>query len=166
MGRRVQPYRRKYEGKTDYRKRLVLLKSSLPRLVVRKSNKSIQVQLVLYKPDGDHVVATVRATDLAGHGWDASTGNLPAAYLTGVLLATKVKGHGVEDAIVDIGLQTHHKGGRLYAAVKGAIDAGLPVRCSQEALPSMERITGEHIGEQVPALVEKTKKKIMKEDHE
>ena len=40
------PFRRKREGKTNYKKRLGLLKSKSLRLVVRKSNKHILVQLV------------------------------------------------------------------------------------------------------------------------
>ena len=91
MGKRVLQYRRKQQGKTDYKKRLALLKSGLPRLVIRGSNKNMQVQLVEYQEDGDKVLATTRASDLKKQGWNKSTGNLPAAYLTGLLLAKKSK---------------------------------------------------------------------------
>ena len=47
----VKPRRRR-EGKTDYRKRLRLLRSRKIRMVVRKSLKNTQVQLVEYK-EGD-----------------------------------------------------------------------------------------------------------------
>ena len=39
--------RRRLEHKTDYKARLGLLKSNMPKLVVRKSNRYITVQLVI-----------------------------------------------------------------------------------------------------------------------
>jgi large subunit ribosomal protein L18 len=137
-------YRRKREGKTDYRKRLVLLKSGLPRLVIRASNKSIQAQLVKYEADGDKVLATARASELKKLGWNGACGNTPAAYLTGLLLAQKL-GDFDGDIIVDIGLQKHHKGGRIYAVAKGAVDGGLSVRVGEDVFPSEERINGSHM---------------------
>ncbi len=159
------PYRRKRVGRTDYKKRLVLLKSGLVRLVVRASNKSMQAQLVEYQPDGDKVIATVRASDLGKLGWKGATGNLPSAYLTGLLLASKAKKSVPGDVILDIGLQKHHKGGRLYAVAKGAIEGGLKVRCSDDVLPPDERAHGKHIGEAVPKDVAQTKTRIMSEKH-
>ena len=41
-------FRRKREGKTDYRKRLKLLLGGKPRLVVRKSLKNITAQIAVY----------------------------------------------------------------------------------------------------------------------
>ena len=143
-------YRRKRAGRTDYRKRLVLLKSGLPRLVIRASNKSIQAQIVSYEADGDKILATARASDLKKLGWTTATGNTPAAYLTGMLLAKKLKSIKFEnDVIIDIGLQQHHKGGRLYAVAKGAIDGGLNVRVGEDVLPSDERINGAHLNEKI-----------------
>lgn len=163
---RVIQYRRKRVGKTDYRKRLALLKSHLPRLVVRASNKSIQAQLVQYNPDGDSVIATARATQLRKFGWKHPTANIPAAYLTGVLLADFAKKHITNhDVIIDIGLQKHHKGGRLYAVAKGARDGGLKVRCSDDVFPSDERLTGTHVSESLPAEVAAMKIKIMSENN-
>jgi large subunit ribosomal protein L18 len=134
-------FRRKREGRTDYRKRLALLKSRLPRLVVRKSNKHMIIQLVSYEPDGDKVLLTARSTELKKFGWTGATGNIPAAYLTGYLLAKKAK---KEKAIVDIGYQIHQAGSRIYAAVKGAKDGGLDVACSEKVFPNEDRITGKH----------------------
>lgn len=157
--KRVQ-YRRKREGKTDYKKRLALLKSGLPRLVVRRSNKGIQAQIVEYEENGDKVIATVHASELAKHGWKGATGNIPSAYLTGILLANKAK--MTNDVIVDIGLQKHHPGGRLYAVAKGAIDAGLKVRIGEDVLPPEERLQGGHINEQMAAAVADMKIKLLK----
>jgi large subunit ribosomal protein L18 len=138
-------YRRKREGRTDYKKRLVLLKSGLPRLVIRLSNKGAQAQIVAYEPDGDKVLATATTKSLAKFGWTRATGNIPAAYLAGLLLAKRVKGKISSDVILDIGLQKHHKGGRIYAVAKGAIDGGIQVRIGEETLPSDERAAGSHL---------------------
>ena len=45
----VVPFKRKREGKTDYKKRLKLLSSSKPRLVIRKSLKNMTVQIIEYE---------------------------------------------------------------------------------------------------------------------
>jgi large subunit ribosomal protein L18 len=158
----VIQYRRKRAGLTDYRKRLVMLKSGLARLVVRGSNRGIQVQLVRYAADGDVVLATARATDLKKLGWSGALGNTPAAYLTGLLLAHKAGTKANGDVILDIGLQSHHKGGRLYAAVKGAIDGGLAVRVGEDVMPSEERLSGSHIDEGLAKQLEAVKQKIRK----
>jgi large subunit ribosomal protein L18 len=48
----VKP-RRQREGRTNYRKRLKLLRSGKVRAVVRKSIKNTQIQLIEYKEKGD-----------------------------------------------------------------------------------------------------------------
>lgn len=157
----VMSYRRKREGRTDYKRRLVLLKSTLPRLVVRASNKSIQGQLVSYEPNGDKVHATARATELKKLGWEHAIGNTSAAYLTGLLLATKLKKHNIKsDIIVDLGLTKHHPGGRAYGLVKGMVDGGFVVRVSDEALPSQERLNGVHMNEKVAKSIVALKAKL------
>ena len=45
------PFRRRREAKTNYRHRLKLLKSGLPRAVVRKSLKHTTVQFIKYDRD-------------------------------------------------------------------------------------------------------------------
>ncbi|MBR9702567.1 50S ribosomal protein L18, partial [Candidatus Woesearchaeota archaeon] len=143
-------FRRKREGRTDYRKRLALLKSRLPRLVVRRTNKHTILQVVQYHPDGDKILATVTSGLLLKHGWKGSTANSAAAYLTGLLLAQKIKGTKLNgDLIVDIGLHRHKAGSRLYAAVRGAKDAGLAIKCSDDVLPGDERLNGEHLSADV-----------------
>ena len=156
-------FRRKREGRTDYRKRLALLKSRLPRLVVRKTNKHIILQVAQYVPDGDKVLATITSSALAQHGWKGSTSNSAAAYLTGVLLAQKLKGKQLGgDLIVDIGLHRHKAGSRLYAAVRGAKDGGLPIKCADDVLPGDERLSGEHLSADVKKSFDAVKQKIMK----
>ncbi len=138
-------YRRKREGKTHYKKRLELLKSNVDRLVVRVSNTSITLQLVEYHPDGDKVVVTYNSKKLADFGWDFSKKSLPACYLAGLECGVLAKKKGVAKAILDIGLQTPKAGSRIYAALKGVIDAGVEVPSSDNIFPSEERISGQHI---------------------
>ena len=44
-------------------------------------------------------------------------------------------------------MQVPHGSGRLFAAVKGLVDAGVDVHVSDEVLPDAERIGGTHIKE-------------------
>ena len=142
---RFLEYKRKRQGRTNYRKRLTLLVSGSPRLVIRKTNKNIVVQIVKYNEDGDNVVVTSTSAKLGKFGWNYAKGNMPAAYLAGLVAGKQALAKGVDNAIVDLGLQTPSKGSRLYAAVKGVLDAGVKVPCSKEALPSDERLRGLHI---------------------
>lgn len=157
--RHVLPFRRKREGKTNYKKRLALLKSGLPRLVLRKSNKHVQLQLVEYRPDGDHVLVTVSSKTLAQLGWQHGTKSIPAAYCAGLITGKRCVEKGVKDAIVDLGLQKHRAGTVLYAAVKGVIDGGLAVRAQDAVFPPPERLAGSGLTaakqDEVAALIKK-----------
>ncbi|MFT4297565.1 MAG: 50S ribosomal protein L18 [Candidatus Woesearchaeota archaeon] len=134
----------KRQDKTDYNKRLDLLKSGLTRLVVRISSKNIIAQLVDYEPSGDKVVAAVSTKNIEKLGWKASRTNLSAAYLLGYLLAAKSKGK-VKKAIFDIGKRRSLLHSRVYAVVKGAIDGGIEIPVQEDIFPSEERIQGNHI---------------------
>lgn len=138
-------FRRSRGGRTDYRYRLKLLLGKLPRLVVRKSNKHFRLQIAEYTPTGDVILAQASTQALEKAGWKASTGSTPSAYLCGMLLAKKALQKNVKECILDIGLNVSVKGSSLYAAVKGAVDGGLKVRCGTDVFPSQERIRGEHI---------------------
>lgn len=150
--KRVVPYRRKREGRTNYKKRLGLLKSGKPRMVIRISNKYIQVQLVQYEPDGDRVLLTLHSKQFA-EGRCAK--NLPSAYCVGYLFGKAALEKGVNEAIVDIGFQQHRAGTRLYAVVKGAVDAGFTVPVSESVFPTPERLRGDHLPNGAAALFKK-----------
>ena len=70
--RRVIPFRRKREGKTNYKKRIAFLTSEKPRLVIRKSLKNITAQIVIYEPKGDKVIASACSAELTKLGWKFS----------------------------------------------------------------------------------------------
>jgi len=138
------PLKRKKQGRTDYNNRLHSLMSKHPRLVVRKSNKNMQVQLIKYGEKGDIIIKTFHTKHLNKYGWDINCGNIPAAYLVGYLAGLSLKG---EEAILDIGLQAPIRGSRIFAVVKGAHDGGLKIKFSEEILPKAERLSGKHIAE-------------------
>lgn len=138
------PMRRRRERKTDYDKRLELLKSGKARAVVRLSNNHTRVHISSFNREGDINEAQTVSKELEDLGWEHHTGNLPAAYLTGFLAGMKTD---VSEAVLDNGLRSVKKGSRLFAAVKGLQDAGVEVPASDEVLPSEERVRGEHIEE-------------------
>ena len=141
------PMRRRREARTDYHQRLRLLKSGKPRLVARKSNQQVRAQLVVTGPDGDNTVASARASDLREYGWEAPLGNMPAAYLTGLLAGLRALEAGVEDAVLDIGLNSPTPGSKVFAVQEGAIDAGLDIPHNDSVLAEWPRTRGEHIAE-------------------
>lgn len=153
------PYRRRREGKTDYRRRKALIISGKPRLVVRGTLNNMIAQIVAAKPHGDEVLASAHSRELfKKYGWRAPRGNLPAAYLTGFLCGLKAKAKGVEEAVLDIGLHSPTKGARVFAAMRGVLDAGLVIPHSEEKLPNEKRIQGIHIAQYAKTLSANTEK--------
>jgi large subunit ribosomal protein L18 len=147
------PYRRRREGKTDYKARKVSVLSGKRRVVIRSSLKNVTVQIVAAKPNGDEVLVSAHSRELAKkYGWKAPAGNLPTAYLTGFLCGLKAKAQGIEEAISDIGLHAPSKGARVFAVLKGILDAGIHIPHSEEKLPDEKRIRGEHIAQYAKGL--------------
>ncbi len=139
------PFRRKRERITNYRKRLVVLRSKFPRTVVRTSLKNIIIQLTTYNSEGDKVLLHADSKELSKYGWLASGGNVPAAYLTGYLFGMRAKKHDMCEAILDIGLHVSTKGSRVYAALRGMLDGGMNIPHDKECLPDEGRVSGKHI---------------------
>jgi len=149
------PLRRRREGKTDYRLRKKLILSGLPRLVVRGSLKHFTVQVTKAEINGDRVLASAHTKQLVrDFGWRGACGNIPAAYLTGLLAGLRAVNNGIKKAVLDIGLFSPIKGSRVFAALKGAIDAGMEIPCSEEVLPDEDRILGKHIADYALKLLE------------
>lgn len=137
-------FRRRSEGRTDYSKRLALLKGNKTRLVVRKTNRYILVQAVNWGEQGDVAVTSATSRELKKFGFDGKS-NTPSAYLTGFLCGVKAKAKGVGDVVFDMGLYTPSKGSVVYAALKGAVDAGLKANFGAEKMPSADRVEGKHL---------------------
>ncbi|WP_414836553.1 50S ribosomal protein L18 [Candidatus Nanohalococcus occultus] len=140
---RVQKRRRR-DQETDYQNRLSLLKSGKPRAVVRTSNQHTRVQVSEFEREGDRNTAQTVSKQLEEFGWDHSTGNLPAAYLTGFLAGMKAD---TDKAVLDTGLRSIKAGGRTFAAVQGLNDAGVHVPVGEQMVPEQGRLHGEHIEE-------------------
>lgn len=147
---RVQ-LRRRREGKTDYQARKALVVSGKPRLIARSSLKHVLAQIVVAKLHGDEVKAAALSRELREFGWQASTGNVPSAYLTGLLCGLRAKKAGIAEAVLDIGLTPPTKGSKLFAVLSGVSDAGLDVPYDEEKIVK-ERINGYHIAVYAKAL--------------
>ncbi|MBI2669178.1 50S ribosomal protein L18 [Candidatus Woesearchaeota archaeon] len=144
------PYRRRREQKTNYHQRLRLLLSQKPRVVVRLTGRKVIGQVIQFQPQGDKVLAAADSVALVKLGWNYSLKNMPATYLTGLLLGKKALKAGVQEAALDTGLRSPIHGGRIFAFLKGVVDAGLHVPHAKEVLPSAERISGKHISMAIP----------------
>jgi len=120
----------------------------VPRLVVRLSLKHAIVQVIEAESIGDKVLVSAHSNELAkAYGWLSNRGNIPSAYLTGLLCGFKAMANGVDKAFLDIGLHIPSKGTRIFAALKGAVDAGVEVPHSEDILPDEGRISGKHIAD-------------------
>jgi len=156
---------RRRAGKTDYKARFKLLKSCLPRVIVRKTNRYITAQYVKSEQAQDFVVITVSSKELLKYGWKkeqaGSLKSLPAAYLTGLLLGKKIKQMNKENkAILDIGLHRNVKKSRIYVVLNGLIDSGMEIKHKKEVFPDEKRIKGEHLKNKID--FEKIKENILK----
>ncbi len=139
-------FRRRRQGLTDYRRRLALLKSHQPRIVVRCSNTQTTVQIIRFGSPGDQVVTSAISKHLRQHGWEAGLASLPAAYLTGLLAGKQALKEGVKGGVLDLGLATAHvAGSKVYAALQGLVEAGLEIPHSGKILPPSERLEGKHM---------------------
>ena len=156
------PYRRKREGKTNYKKRLQMLVSRQMRLVIRASLNNMIIQLVEFHPEGDKILLSASSRELIKMGWKHNRGNLPASYLAGQLFGRKAKQKKYNGAILDLGLQSNVKGSRIYAALKGVVDFGFSVPHTDDIFPSEDRIKGKHINDAVAKDFDKILKEIAK----
>ncbi|MFW9873629.1 MAG: 50S ribosomal protein L18 [Candidatus Thorarchaeota archaeon] len=141
-----RPHQRRFEGKTDYHKRLKLLKSRKLRVVIRVSNNHTRVQIIESKLGGDRVLISAFSKELSSkYGWAASTGNIPASYLTGYLAGLRAKNKNIQEAIFDLGIFYHRN--RVLAACKAIIDAEIQIPYHEDFFPEdlEERIKGIHI---------------------
>ncbi len=157
-----QVFKRKREGKTDYRRRLALLKSGNDRLVIRISGKNIIGQVVRYDEAGDRVILTVTGATLAKNGLDVKGNSSLACYLVGLEIAKRAKEKGINELVLDVGRRRLVKGGRIAAALKGVIEGDCEVPHDPSIFPDEKRIMGSHLknGGLTPAKFKEYVKKI------
>jgi large subunit ribosomal protein L18 len=156
-------FRRRREGKTDYRKRLALLKSHRTRLVVRRTNTRTIVQFIDVSEKGDVVRAAATSLELKKYGWSSVHSNTPSSYLAGLLAARRALKAGVKGAVLDVGLAVPVRGGGVFAALKGAVDGGVKVPHAPDVLPKEERLNGTHINKSLKAPFDAARKQILEE---
>ena len=154
-------FKRRRCGKTNYKKRLNLVKSNKHRLIVRVSNSYINASVVQYEKDGDKTSIFVSSKNLKKFGWKHPLKNVPSAYLTGILISSKAKEKNIKECILDIGSHTPTKGARVFAVLKGAVDGGLNVPHEDTKIPNEKRLKGEHIDKSLSKDIEEIKKKIL-----
>ena len=164
-------YRRRREGKTDYQARRRLIQqdknkyeSKKYRLVVRRTNSRIIVQIIFATIQGDRVLAQADSKELRRFGLEAGFTNYAASYATGLLLARRLltdlgmsdmyKGVEAADgeffdvyekgidsnrrpfrALLDVGLVRTTTGNRVFGALKGAVDGGIHVPHNTKRFP-------------------------------
>ena len=87
----------------------------------------------------------VTSDKLKDFGWDKSFKSIPASYLVGLLAGMKALKKGINEVVLDIGLNISTKGNKIYAAAKGFNDAGIHLKLGKNILPDESRIMGEHI---------------------
>jgi len=131
------------ECKTDYLKRLILLKSEKPRIVFRKTNMYIIGQYVESEAAQDKII-------------------FGASYLTGYLVAKKILKDKLKEPIVDLGMQRVIKKTKIFAFIKGLIDGGIKIKCDKENFPEAERLSGKSTKEDISKIVQEVKSKIDK----
>jgi len=136
-------FRRRREGKTDYRARKRLCAQSKDkynspryRLVVRYSNKYVQCQIVYAEMNGDKVVCSAHSSELRNFGINFGLKNFSASYATGLLLARRaLRRYGMDEMYegneVDGKVRTVQYGNRtLYVEDLDWETERRPLRCN------------------------------------
>merc|ERR1711966_129389 len=161
-------FRRRREGRTDYRQRKRLCcqaknkyQSPKYRLVVRFTNRQVICQIVFSLIDGDRVLTSASSNELPRYGLKVGLKNYAAAYCTGLLCARRLLAKvGLDDvyegndevdedkrpfrALLDVGCKTTSTGCRIFGALKGAADGGLDVPHSEKRFPGYDRDSKEY----------------------
>jgi len=121
-------FRRRREGRTDYRQRHKLItqdknkyQSPKYRLVVRFSNRYVSVQIIAAEIAGDRVICAASSKELSKYGLTLGLKNYAAAYCTGLLCARRLLKQvgldevysGVEEPTGEI-VSTKGENGRTY----------------------------------------------------
>ncbi len=142
--------KRRMQRKTDYKNRFLLLRSPLPRLIARKTNRYLIAQIVESNQAQDRVIIGITSKFLLKKGWKTpliSIKNKEAAYLTGFMIAKLSLKKNIRSVVFDIGMHRNVHKSKLYALLKGAIDAGLKIPSNSEILPQNNILKNEEIKE-------------------
>jgi large subunit ribosomal protein L18 len=159
--------RRQKECKTDYHKRIKLLKGNSPRIVFRKTNKYVVCQYVTSKQAQDKVEMGISSKDLLNYGWPkefaGSLKSISASYFLGLLMGKKITQKKLEKPIIDFGMIRNIHKSKIYAFLNGLNDAGIGIKCEKELFPTEDRIKGKHMKNDISKVFDKIKLNIEKE---
>lgn len=154
--------RRRKERKTDYKKRIKILKGNLPRIVFRKTNRYLLIQYIKSKEAQDTVIFGFDSRKLLEYGWPKSSRgglkSLPAAYLIGYLAGTEIMKRKLEIPIVDFGMARVISKSKIHSFIKGLVDSGIKIKHKKEAFPDDSKIKGEFLKNKIS--FEEIKKRI------
>jgi len=136
-------FRRRREGRTDYRQRHKLITqdknkylSPKYRLVVRFTNRFVLVQVISAEIIGDKVLCAASSKELEKYGLKTGLKNYAAAYCTGLLVARRLlKQLGMDDIYTGVEeptgevVSTKGENGRTYFVPSLDEDGRKPFRC-------------------------------------
>jgi len=103
-----------------------------------KSLKNMNAQLVIPGKEGDATLVSANSVELKKYGYSSGTGNLPSAYLTGLLLGFRAKKMDMQRLYSTLESITPQKVDGFLPVLKGAVDSGLEVPHDPEIFPSEE----------------------------
>jgi len=150
---KIQKLRRR-KNKTDYLKRLKLLKSEKPRIVFRKTNKFIISEYIISKEAQDATIIGLDSRKLKEYGWpekaQGSLKSITSSYLTGYLTGKTIIKRNLEMPILDTGMNRAIHKNKIYGFIKGLIDAGIKINCDKNFFPDESRIKGQHLKNKIP----------------
>lgn len=120
---------------------------------MRFTNTDVICQVVYAKLQGDVILTSAYAHELANYGIKVGLTNFAAAYCTGLLCARRVltnlgldktqfneeEGPHAFKAYLDVGLSRTSTGAKLFAAMKGAVDGGLNIPHSEKRFPGYDK---------------------------
>lgn len=141
----VPIFRRRREGKTDYRKRRGIIVGEKEFLTVSISGKYVYGQIHRASSNGDFTICSATSLSLAKiAGWKGYSKNLPSAYLTGYLLGKRALAKNISNLVFYSGIDRFVHGSRIASLLNGAKEAGLNVMVDKKSLPD-EKLSLIHI---------------------
>ena len=156
--------RRRREFKTDYLKRIKLLKSETPRVVFRKTNRFLTAQYVTSSEAKDKIEFGISSRKLKDFGWskefEGSLKSVTASYLLGLLVGKEIISKKLETPIMDFGMTRVLAKNNAFGFLKGMIDAGVEIKCPEDKFPEEERISGKNLKKDFSKTFEGIKSKI------
>jgi large subunit ribosomal protein L18 len=119
------------------------------------------VNYITSKNAQDKVEISVNSKKLLKYGWPkewiGSLRSTPACYLLGYVAGKEIVSKYKEKVILDLGLMRTIPKSRVYAILKGLVDAGVKINCNKKVFPSEERIKGQHMKKDVEEILNKVK---------